>query len=127
VLHQANLSLELLPLCLQGDGHATSKDHIDLIHMLLIVGIGSMMFPSARLLHRLWWWHLLVTQKSSTFFQIMPCDMMNLTPLLRIGRAMERTLLLLICGLLLLIPVISMIGCVDLLIILLLLCRPLAM
>jgi hypothetical protein len=31
--------LELLPLCLGGDGHATSEDHIDLHHMLIAIRI----------------------------------------------------------------------------------------
>jgi hypothetical protein len=57
---------------------------------------------------------------------------MDLTPLLCIDRAMERYLLLLIRRLLLaifvisVIPIVSTIGCVDLLIILLLLQGPLA-
>jgi hypothetical protein len=31
---------------LQGDGHATSEDHIDFPHLILIVGIGSAMLTS---------------------------------------------------------------------------------
>jgi hypothetical protein len=55
--------------------------------------------------------------------------MMDLTPLLCVGRVMEQSLLLLIWGLLLAISTISMISmidCIDLLIILLLLWGPLA-
>jgi hypothetical protein len=41
---QADLTLVLLPLCLGGDGHTTSEDHIDLHYMLIVVGILSMVF-----------------------------------------------------------------------------------
>jgi hypothetical protein len=60
----------------------------------------------------------------------MSCGMMDLTPLLCVGKVMEQSLLLLIQGLLLaipmistipMIPAISSISCVDILIILLLL------
>jgi hypothetical protein len=60
---------------------------------------------------------------------------MDLAPLLYVVRATEKPLLFLVCRLLLTIPVIStvtvilavfVISCVDLLIVLLLLCRPLA-
>jgi hypothetical protein len=73
-LSQTDLPLKLLPLCLQGDGHATYKDHVDLPHLLIIVkGIGLVMFASSRLMgHRhCWQWHLLVIQKSFALFQIM--------------------------------------------------------
>jgi hypothetical protein len=45
-LSQAGLPLDLLSLCLQGDGHATTKDHIDFSHLFIIVRISSMMFTS---------------------------------------------------------------------------------
>jgi hypothetical protein len=73
-----------------------------------------------------------VIQKSFTLFRIVSDGTMDLTPLLCIDRAMERYLLLLIRRLLLaifvisVIPIVSTIGCVDLLIILLLLQGPLA-
>jgi hypothetical protein len=38
VLSQVDLPLNLLTLYLRGDGHATSKDHVDLFHLLIIVG-----------------------------------------------------------------------------------------
>jgi hypothetical protein len=62
----------------------------------------------------------------------MSCGTMDLTPLLCVNRAMQRSLLLLIYGLLLVIhmipviPVIPAISCVDLLIILPFLLGPLA-
>jgi hypothetical protein len=82
---------------------------------------------------RCWWWCLLAIQKSFSLFQIVSYGMMDLTPLLCIGRAMEQSLLLLIRGLLLaisaisvistitMVSVISSIDCVDLSILLLLL------
>jgi hypothetical protein len=85
-LSQADLTFKPLPLCLQGDGQATSEDHIDLTHLILIVGIGSKVFASLQLLrHRCWWWHLLAVQKSFALFQIMSMSMMNLTPLICIS------------------------------------------
>jgi hypothetical protein len=123
----------LLSLCLRGDGHATSEDHVNLPHTILIVEIGSTMFTSTGFLgHRCLWWHLLTIQKSFALFQIVSDGMMNLAPLFYIDRAMELSLLLLVRGLLLAISVISMIsaisvipavssiGCIDLPIILLL-------
>jgi hypothetical protein len=68
-----------------------------------------MMFSSMRLLCSLCWWHLLTVQKNLALLQIVSCDTMDFTPLLRIGRAIERPLLLLICGLLLTISTIPMI------------------
>jgi hypothetical protein len=41
VLSQADLLLELLSLRLRSDGYATSEYHIDFLHLILIVGIGS--------------------------------------------------------------------------------------
>jgi hypothetical protein len=83
------------------------------------------MFTSTRFFcHWCWWWHLLAIQKSFALFHIMSYGMMDLTPLLYVSRAMERSFLLMICGLLLAIPAIpaiSTIGYVDLPIILLLL------
>jgi hypothetical protein len=68
-LSQANLAFKLLALCLRGNGHAASKDHIDLPYLILIIGIGSAMFTSTGFLgHRCWWWHLLALQKSLALF-----------------------------------------------------------
>jgi hypothetical protein len=123
-------------LCLRGDAHATSKDHVDFTHLILIVEIGSMMFALTWLLcHWFWWCHLLAIQKSFALLQIMSCGTMDLTPLLYVNRAKEQSLLLLICRLLLAIPMISTvstipavstIGCVDLSIVLLFIRGPLA-
>jgi hypothetical protein len=38
VLSQVDLPLNLLTLYLRGDGHATSKDHVDLFHLLIMSG-----------------------------------------------------------------------------------------
>jgi hypothetical protein len=43
-----------------------------------------------------WWWHLLTIQKSFALFQIVSHGMMDLAPLLCVGRAMEWSHLLLI-------------------------------
>jgi hypothetical protein len=60
--------LELLPLHLGGDGHATPEDNVDLSHLLIIIGIhptlidswgscgagaagGSIFFRSRKVLH----------------------------------------------------------------------------
>jgi hypothetical protein len=92
-----------------------------------MVRICLTMFSSARLLHRLWCWHLLAIQKSLALFQIMPCGVMDLAPLLCIIMAIEQPLLLLLYGLLLMISTISMVSMIpaiysiDLLTILLLL------
>jgi hypothetical protein len=51
-LSQADFSLKHLSLCLQDDGQAALEHHIDLIHLILIVGISPMIFSSTRLLHR---------------------------------------------------------------------------
>jgi hypothetical protein len=58
--------LELLPLCFGVDRHATSEDHVDLHHMLIIVRIISTMLTPTRILRcrHGWWRHLLVIQKS---------------------------------------------------------------
>jgi hypothetical protein len=45
-LSQADLPLELLYLCLRGDGHATTEDHVDFPHLILVVGISSTMLTS---------------------------------------------------------------------------------
>jgi hypothetical protein len=58
-LSQANLSFELLPLHLWGDGQATLKDHIDLIHLIFIIGVSPMMFSLPLLLHHGLFQHLL--------------------------------------------------------------------
>jgi uncharacterized protein (DUF983 family) len=74
VLSQADLLLKLLPLCLQGDGHATFKDHVDLPHLLIIVRVIhlTMFAPTGLLWHRYCWlWHLLMIQKKFALFQIM--------------------------------------------------------
>jgi hypothetical protein len=90
-----------------------------------------MMFASTRLLHRWSWWrHHLVVQKNLALFWIIPIGTMDLAPLLCVCRATEQFPLLLLYGLLLTvpaisvisaIPTISMIGHVDFLIVLLLL------
>jgi hypothetical protein len=70
-LSQADLPFELLPLFLRGDGHATSEDHIDLFHLLIVVGrIGPTVFSPSGFLGRLswWWWLLLAIQKSFALF-----------------------------------------------------------
>jgi hypothetical protein len=57
-----------------------------------------MIFTSTWLWHRRGWWqHLLMHQKSSALFQIMPINMMDLAPLLYIYRVVERSSLLLLC------------------------------
>jgi hypothetical protein len=133
VLIQADLSLKLLPLCLRGDGHSTSKDHVDFSHLPIVVErIVPAMFASMGFLGHLswWWWHLLVIQKSFALFQNVSSGAMDLTPLFYVVRAMEGPLLLLIRGLLLVISVvfmvsvmlaISSVSCVDFWIVLLLL------
>jgi hypothetical protein len=75
-LSQDIFSLELLPLRLRVDGHATSKDHVDLIKLIVIVRISLAMFSSSWLMCCWLVWHLLAIQKTSTLFQIMPrlCD-----------------------------------------------------
>jgi hypothetical protein len=51
VLSQADLPLELLSLYLRDDGHATFEDHVDLSHLLIVVGrIGLVMFAQSGLL-----------------------------------------------------------------------------
>jgi hypothetical protein len=70
-LSQADFPLKLLALCLQGDGHATSKDHIGLPHLLIVIkGICLMMFASTGILWRRCCWRrqLLPIQKSLTLF-----------------------------------------------------------
>jgi hypothetical protein len=58
-LSQADLSLELFPLCLRGNGHATPEDHVDLVHLLNTVRVSLMMFSPMQLLHHWLCWHLL--------------------------------------------------------------------
>jgi hypothetical protein len=55
VLSRAYLSFKLLALRLRGDGQSVPEDHVDFIHLVLIVGISPMMFSSTRLLRR--WLH----------------------------------------------------------------------
>jgi hypothetical protein len=112
-------------LCLQGNGHATPEDHVDLAHLIFIVGIGSTIFaPTWLLCNRCWWWHLITILKFFALFQIMSCGMIDFTPLFYVDKAMEHSFILLNCGLLQAIPVISVIpaistiGCVDHLIVL---------
>jgi hypothetical protein len=137
VLSQVNLPLELLSLCLRGDRHATSEDEIDLSQLFIVIWISSAMFSSMGFpRHRCcWWWHLFAIQKSFTLFHIVSCSTMDLAPFFCVSRVMEWSLLLHIRGLLLVIPMISVISaiptifpisCVDLTIVLLLLQGPLA-
>jgi hypothetical protein len=130
-LHQVDISFELLPLCLQGDGQATPEDHTDLVHMIFIVGVSLTMFSSSWLLHSGLLWHLLTIKKSLALLQIVTYGVMDFAPLLSISRSMERSFLFLFGGLLLAVPVIaviSMICCVDLpVFLLLLLLGPLVM
>jgi hypothetical protein len=44
MLSQANFTLNLLPLHLGGDQHATPKDHVDFYHMLVSIGDLSAMY-----------------------------------------------------------------------------------
>jgi hypothetical protein len=62
--------LELLPLCVGGDGNVTPEDDVDLFHLLIIVGIHAMLINSPGLLrHRCyWWWHLFPIQESLALF-----------------------------------------------------------
>jgi hypothetical protein len=125
-LGQANLTLELLSLCLGGDRHATSEDNIDLPHLLISVRICPTLIDSPGLLQRqcYWWWHLLPIQKICALFQIVPHGAVNLTTLLRIVETLKRSLLLLLRGRLAVISVISSVlviasVCVNLAVILL--------
>jgi hypothetical protein len=74
----------LLPLCLGGDCHATSKDHVDFCHMLISIGGLSAMLSPAGILEcqHCWWRHLFAIQKFFAFFQIMSIGAMDFTPLL---------------------------------------------
>jgi hypothetical protein len=98
LLGQADLALKLLPLCLGGDWHAASKDHIDLHHMLIFVGDLSAMLSLMRILRcrRCWWWHSFAIQKSFALFQIMSIGTMNLASLFYAIRASEGSLFLMI-------------------------------
>jgi hypothetical protein len=89
--------VELLPLCLGGNRHATSEDHVDLRHMLIAIRIISMILTLTGILRcrHYWWWHLLMIQKSLTLFQIMSCGVMDLTPIFCIIEMPEECLLLL--------------------------------
>jgi hypothetical protein len=53
--------LELLPLRLGGDGHATPEDDVHLSHLLIAIGIYPALIDSPGLLWhwRCWWWQLL--------------------------------------------------------------------
>jgi hypothetical protein len=97
-LGQADLTLKLLPLCLGGDWHAASKDHVDFRHMLISIGDLSAMFsPTGILRCRCYWWrHSFVIQKSFTLFQIMSIGMMDLAPLFCIIEASKGSPFLLI-------------------------------
>jgi hypothetical protein len=57
-LSQVDFLLELLSLCLRGDGYATSKNHIDLSHLFIIIGgIDPAVFTLMGFLgHRSCWW-----------------------------------------------------------------------
>jgi hypothetical protein len=46
MLGQADFTLELLPLHLGGDGHATPKDVINLCHLLIAIGVHTMLINS---------------------------------------------------------------------------------
>jgi hypothetical protein len=62
MLGQADLTLELLPLRLGGNGHVAPKDIIDLPHLLIFIRICLTLINSLGLLrhwHWWWWWHLL--------------------------------------------------------------------
>jgi hypothetical protein len=97
-LVQADLTLEFLPLCLGGDRHATTEDHIDLCHMLIVVQIIYTVLTPTGILRcwHYWWWHLLVIQKGLALLQIMSYGVMHLTPLFCIIRMPEGSLLLLL-------------------------------
>jgi hypothetical protein len=72
-LSQADLSLNLLAMCLRGKGHATSEDHIDLPHLLIFIrGIHPVMFTLTGIMRcwHCWRQHLLPIQKGFTLFQI---------------------------------------------------------
>jgi hypothetical protein len=122
MLGQADLTLELLPLRLRGDGHATPEDNIDLPHLLIFVRICSTLINSPGLLwHRRYWgWHLLLTQESFALFQIMPHNAVNLTSLLHVIGTPKRPLLFLLRGLLAMVSAvpsvltIALVSCVDL-------------
>jgi hypothetical protein len=127
MLGQADLTLELLPLRLRGEGHVASEDNINLPHLLIFVKIFRMMITSSGFLRhwRCWRWHLLPIQESFALLQIVPRSAVNLTPLLRIIRTSKRPLLFLLRGLLTAkstvssVPTITPVSCVDLVIILL--------
>jgi hypothetical protein len=57
-LSQADLSFQLLSLCFQGDGHATPKDHVDLIILIVFVGIILSIFSLSWFLCCGLIWHL---------------------------------------------------------------------
>jgi hypothetical protein len=98
ILKQANLVLDLFSLRLRDDGHATSKDHINIFHLFITVRINPMLInPSGLLRHqRCWRWQLLPIQKSLALFHIVSCSAVNLAPLLCVIRTLEMSLLLLI-------------------------------
>jgi hypothetical protein len=97
-LSQANLVLDLFSLRLRGDGHATSKDHINISYLFITVRINpTLINPPGLLRHqRCWRWQLLPIQKSLALFHIVSCDAVNLAPLLCFIMTLERPLLLLI-------------------------------
>jgi hypothetical protein len=51
-LSQVDLMLDLLSLCLRGDGHATSEDHLDLSHLFITVRINHALILLGLLRHR---------------------------------------------------------------------------
>jgi hypothetical protein len=85
----------LFPLRLGGDRHSTSKDHVDLSHLLITIKICLALIDPPGLL-RCWWWHLLSIYKSLALFQIVPRGAVNLAPLLCVARTPKMPLLLLL-------------------------------
>jgi hypothetical protein len=56
MLGQADLTLELLPLCLGGEGHVAPEDNINLSHLLISIRIFPMMITSPGFLRHLCCW-----------------------------------------------------------------------
>jgi hypothetical protein len=123
-LSQVDLTLDLLSLCLQGDGHATSEDYLDLSHLFITIKINHALILLGLLRHRCYWrWHLLPIRESLALFQIVSYGAVNLTPVFHVIRMLERHLLFLIRGMLTAVAMIftiSSVSCVDLPIFLLL-------
>jgi hypothetical protein len=57
MLGQADLTLELLPMRLGGNGHAALKDNIDLSHLLISIKVRPTLINAMGLLWRrhCWW------------------------------------------------------------------------